>query len=933
MRNIYLLLFISFFPFFFSSCSSDEELDKKEFSINETYLTQQFDNKKQDISISVNTTLSSDDWSVVSDQSWCLVTKNSDGKSIRLYITESQEPDIRTAAVSVKSTVKNYEIKVTQLGYGKAVIVDKETRNFTSSSAELTVKVTSNVDYKIVVPNDVDWISPASKTKAMEEKDILFYVKENEYYENRSAEISFVCSSDESVKAVVVVNQAARASSASDVEIAGDIYVKPIGGKASEAQLGQDIDKCYDRSFTENAYHSIWSQSANFPVSLEFFFDGKEQIDYILYHTRSGNGNFGELEIYYTTTEQTDYTLYGSFDFKMQNASSRVVFDGGLKNVTAIKFSVKSGAGDYVSCQEMEFFRKNTDKTLNNQLLTVFQDLSCSSLRSDATQQKINALPGFFAQLATRIKNNEYSDYEKQFRIREYKPYSDVEIWASKLMTNKYSNLDNTTGIYGNEGDTIIVLIGEMYGNNISLQCVADVNASGTMYYLEEGVNKIVLKNTGMFYVMYNTDLTLENAKPVKIHIPMGCGTVNGFFDLKEHKTDAVYADLLSKSTYKYFEVIGDRIMFKFHRAQLNQFVKTEILSAINLWDNIISWQQELMGIDDVRPSQFNNHLQAVSPEDGYMWASDYRIGFINTYLGNILLYDNVMAAKDNAWGPAHEIGHIHQAAINWPSSTESSNNLFSNYTLYKLGKYDSRGSDLAYLAECRFANKQAWFNMGDATHQGESTEVHMRMNWQLWNYYHRCGYKPDFWPTLFKLLRENRIVEKNPGEGQLKFAMMASKAANQNLTEFFELWGFFEPVNNVSYDQYGTWNYNVTASMIAEAKAYMAKFPAPKHAFQYIEDRKSGELGLDITAPETGYYTQFKDNVKITKSITYTRSGQTFSVKNGSEAVAFELVIGSQLIYFSNMFEFTVPETVSTAGAVLYAVQADGTRIVISKE
>ena len=66
------------------------------------------------------------------------------------------------------------------------------------------------------------------------------------------------------------------------------------------------------------------------------------------------------------------------------------------------------------------------------------------------------------------------------------------------------------------------------------------------------------------------------------------------------------------------------------------------------------------------------------------MWASDYQIGFVYTYLGNILLEDNVMAAEDNAWGPAHEIGHVHQAAINWASSTESSNNLFSNFIIYK---------------------------------------------------------------------------------------------------------------------------------------------------------------------------------------------------------------------------------------------------------
>ena len=75
---------------------------------------------------------------------------------------------------------------------------------------------------------------------------------------------------------------------------------------------------------------------------------------------------------------------------------------------------------------------------------------------------------------------------------------------------------------------------------------------------------------------------------------------------------------------------------------------------------------------------------------------------------------------------------------------------------------------------------------MGSATHQYEDTELHMRMNWQLWNYYHRCGHKPDFWPTLFRLLREDRIVESDPGAGQLKFAMKASQAAGEDLTELF---------------------------------------------------------------------------------------------------------------------------------------------------
>ena len=83
---------------------------------------------------------------------------------------------------------------------------------------------------------------------------------------------------------------------------------------------------------------------------------------------------------------------------------------------------------------------------------------------------------------------------------------------------------------------------------------------------------------------------------------------------------------------------------------------------------------------------------------------------------------------------------------------------------------------------------------LSKATHQGEDTEIHMRMNWQLWNYYHRCGHKKDFWQTLFRLLRADRIVESDPGAAQLKFAMRASEAAGEDLTGFFDLWGFFIP-------------------------------------------------------------------------------------------------------------------------------------------
>lgn len=919
---------------FLSCCSScsDEKAPalKPEFSIAETDLQHDCQKEQTNISIPVKTNLSADEWSVKSNEDWCLATisRSTSQPSITIVVKANEEPDVRSTTVTVKTPISEHTIRINQLGYGKAVLLKKSSPKIDAAGGQMTVTVTANVEYDIQMPKEQEWITQAPATKALTDYDHDFHIAPNKTYESRTAEISFIARQDPEVKAVCVIEQAALNVGTDEVEATGDILIKPTGGTASENQPGQGIEHCFDGVFGGTPYHSVWGQPAQFPVTLEFTFDGKEEIDYFIYHTRAGNGNFGEVDVFTATEAAPEYKLYGSFDFKKQNAPSKVIFNSPLKNATKIKFSVKSGAGDFVSCDEMQFFKNNVDDRLKQQLLTVFTDASCSELKEGITDAQINALPPYFAQIGTYLKNDKYDAWEKKFRIRDYQPYSDVELWAEKLMTKRYSNLDNPTGIYAEAGDSILVLVGDTHGQSVSIQLIPDVEAGGDTYFLHEGVNKIGIRRKGMLFIMYTADLLSPSAKPVRIHIPLNSGTVNGFFDLKEDQTDAAYAELLRKATYKYFCVRGEKIMFYFHLSKMREYLPNNILSAIHLWDNIIGWQQELMGIDDVRPSQVNNHIFAISPEDGYMWASDYRIGFVYTYLNNILLYDNVMAAKDNAWGPAHEIGHIHQRAINWPSSTESSNNLFSNYILYKLGKYCSRGSELSALATARCINGNAWYNMGTSTHQNEDTEIHMRMNWQLWNYYHRCGYQPDFWQKLFRLLRENRISESDPGAGQLLFARMACQAANQNLTEFFERWGFFEPVDNVTIEQYGSWNYNVTPRMISETKAFMARFPAPRHAFYYLEDRKNGDVGIDnYKVGDVGHYSQFKNNQKISKTPKYSRSGQRISISNGDEAVAFEVKKGDKLLFFSNFLSFEVPSSIALEGCSIYAVQADGHR------
>lgn len=792
-------------------------------------------------------------------------------------------------------------------------------------------------DWQVV--SNADW---CVVTKSVDNQSINVVLKANDKNEKRQAVLTITTSGK---IYEIVITQQGKGGSVSDIE--GDILIQPFGGKASEAQPGSGIEKTWDGDTGSSThYHSRWGAGTVFPVILEYFFEGDNTMDYLVYHSRNGNGNFGEFDLYVATQSEPEYKHYGAYDFKMQGASSRIVFEEPLKNVTKIRFEVHTGQGDgtgysYVSCSEMQFFARNTSE--NENILAVFTDLSCSELREGVTDQAIDALPPYLAKIALAIRDGKYSEYEKEFRIQEYKPYSNTVEWAERLMTKKYTILDNPTGITVKEGDEIVLLVGDTYGHSISVQNVGEsgeegkkqTEAMGDSYFLQSGINKIKINKTGMLFIIYQTDLSSPHAKPIRVHIPLDCGKVAGYWDLERHQTNEKYKEFINKSDYKYFCVRGKRMIFYFHRNEMKAAVPEDINSAINLWDDMVGYQHELMGLEGIYPEQMNNHVFAISPESGYMWQADYRIGFVYTYLNNILLKENVLAYEDNAWGPAHEIGHIHQRTINWTGCSESSNNLFSNYTHYRLGKYPSRGSTLDVLAANRFEKGQGWWNMGNVSYnedrdcyQGEDTNTHMRMYWQLFCYYHHCGYKSDFWPEMFKALRETRIDGSNPGAAQMLFAKTACQVANEDLTDFFDMWGFFVPVDNKRLDDYGIQNYNVTQAMIDETKAYMASFPKKAAAFQYLEDRKKGEKGYNGNPGDVGYYTQFKDNQKITKNITHTRNGQTINVQNGDEAVAFELWKNGALIYFSNKFNFIVPsKIVLDDSVVVKAVQADGER------
>lgn len=744
-----------------------------------------------------------------------------------------------------------------------------------------------------------------------------------------------------------------------DLHIEADYLVRPQSAKATNSQSGADISLSYDDN-VNTIFHSRWNPTGPFPFELRYDFAGQEEIDYIEYVPRSdgGNGCIKEVEVLVATDAgRTGFTSVGTYDFKGSSSPSVVNLPAHTVP-TSVKFSVKSGVGDFVSCAEMRFYRKNNDKSLDAELLKVFTDLTCSALKPGVTAEDIASLDPAFHQTAEALLNDTYPALEKTFRIHQYQAYSDPVEWSERLMTKKYSNWDNPMGIAAAKGDKVIILVGDTHGANVSVQLVGETGTAagknrrpesqGRFYTLREGVNQIEADRDGQLFFMYTA--VPATSKPITVHVPLGNGKFAGYFDLEEHKTDAKFAEIIAATSgsSRYFCVRGKRMLLYFSR----QVLPAKIVDPITQWDNIITWQQDFMGIDDVRPDQWNNHLAGVSMEDAYMWASDWCMGFVEYSIRDkIMGLDKFNDNADNAWGPAHEMGHVNQTAINWASTTESSNNLFSNYVLYRFNRYNSRGRGLWYRFKAVYEKNQSWASMcNDKDADGpnipsgwaEDPEIHMRLNWQLWNYYHRVKGDVKFFGRVFKLMRELGLNESaDCGRKQLEYACACSEAAGEDLTDFFEAWGFFKSVNNSTISQYGNFPYSVSAAQIKSAKDRMAQYPKPKHALEYIEDRnenislRPGDFKYDKVGT-LGYYTTYEKNLKVDANASATVSGRQVTTKNCGNAVAIEVRQRKgdsygDIRFASNYQTFEIPQKIDLSNAAVYAVQADGTRIYLA--
>ena len=356
----------------------------------------------------------------------------------------------------------------------------------------------------------------------------------------------------------------------------------------------------------------------------------------------------------------------------------------------------------------------------------------------------------------------------------------------------------------------------------------------------------------------------------------------------------------------------------------------------------MLRWDHELLGWDKgIYGVKFNNLHCAISLDDDhtYQASTAYRTQYGVRYLYKLLPYEYVQNNHDNVWGPGHELGHTHQGSIQVIGTTELSCNLFANLTMYKMGKYMSRGDTIATLSR-DFAQSKPWTSM-----LGESR---MRMWWQLYLYFHMAGNDTEFYPKLFALLREDGI-DTSPTHVQgnkdiLHFAEKCCEAANMDLTEYFKVWGFFRPINQLT-DKEAAWkDLTVTQEMINSTLAKMASYSRKAPAIEFIEDRikatprtdgyEGNRFQSDIPLGMCGDVGQFSDYapgaVPEATGYSYTKVGKTIIIEPGTGAVGFKVYNGKgEYKAMSNTLRFTIPEALAAdPGIKIVAAEGDGDEV-----
>lgn len=628
-----------------------------------------------------------------------------------------------------------------------------------------------------------------------------------------------------------------------------------------------------------------------------------------------------------------------------------------------------------------------TDNILKfrNTLSAYFEDMACTKLKpefqamSDAdliafmsktpeagTAFTI-ALPSFLQEVVLKVKNNTWTHREREFRVYDYQAYSAPDVWNSNhLMGTGYpfSPQSGPTGVSAKRNDVLFVFVGGAIPSGTTLEAMACVgmDVQGKRTKLVPGFNVLSVDADSHIFINYivkNYARKLDEFPAIPIHIEGGY--VNGYFDITRGHTNEDWLDMEKtlfkdevihlKNKWTQFNMLLDGVKKQINYGQMKQ-VDTDgtpkgIEGTLRRWDQLLEWERELIGAPRFY-DRFNCVLSASASSGGNPYASNF--GTYYPGVGEYMNYNWMTFGTENdegrgIWVVAHEVGHTNQRLINLPGDTEMSVNFFSQVVRWNQGSNVGRGGPLSVA--------MASFHKGQYHHEYDIW-LRSRMYFQLWLYYELQGHRKGFWPAVCDMMRKQPMEmsrsKDSPLSGKLsyfRFAQYCADAAQEDLSEFFEFYGFFKEMENHEVGDYSNTYFTTTKADIEACKQYMSKYPKAHPGLIFIDERirkspanypgmRKGTMRLATSASATpgdarevgnvGMFDDFRKDLEIAP-YTATLSGNTVTIKtDGKGAVGFKVYdTTGKLVYVANTYSFTIPTEIAKNGYYVKVAYGNG--------
>lgn len=130
---------------------------------------------------------------------------------LKFHIEANLESNKRSTKILFKAKNSNHSdtLQITQLA-NRAISIAKQEYNLSSTATNIFVEVTTNIDFKTIIPtNAQSWIK-LIQTESTQKNSLHFSISANDNYEKRSAKVKIVDNTDDKNYIECTINQAQR---------------------------------------------------------------------------------------------------------------------------------------------------------------------------------------------------------------------------------------------------------------------------------------------------------------------------------------------------------------------------------------------------------------------------------------------------------------------------------------------------------------------------------------------------------------------------------------------------------------------------------------------------------------------------------------------------------------------------------------------------